>query len=141
MRVIVAEPPLIEAIDAKFGVRGQPILFAFGDVIYNPAGGDVPPELMAHEAVHGERQLKLAGGVDAWWQRYLDDDMFRLEEELPAHHAEFLKLVELQRPQWRSERNLRRTMAAHVARKLAAPLYRFGKIVTVETAKKILLAA
>lgn len=132
----MAEPPLIDEIDAAFGVRGKPILFAFGDKIYNPAGVDVPPEIVVHETVHGERQ---GDDVFGWWRRYIADPVFRLEEELPAHVAEFQELCTLQASRWVSHRNMRRTLAAHVARKLSAPLY--GRLVTFDAARKFLLAA
>lgn len=137
MRVVKALPPNFEEIDAAFAVRGQPILFAYGDTIYNPAGVDVPAELHAHEEVHGERQL--TAGVDLWWKRYIVEAEFRLAEELPAHVAEYRALCRLHRGRWVSERNMRRTIAAHVARKLASPLY--GNLLTTESAKKAILAA
>lgn len=136
MRIVHAYPPLIEEIDAAFHVRGKAILFAWGDVIFNPAEVPVPIELHEHEQVHGLRQ---GSNVEEWWRRYIADPAFRLEEELPAHVAEFNSLCEQQRPRWVSERNMRRTLAAHVARKLSAPLY--GRLVTFEAAKKFLLAA
>lgn len=136
MRVVQDLPPLFDEIDAVFHVRGRPILFAWGDKIFNPGAVHVPPELLAHEAVHGERQ---GSDVEGWWRRYLSDPAFRLDEELPAHAAEFRSLCEQHRPRWQSERNMRRTYAAHVARKLAAPLY--GNLITVSAAKQLLLAA
>ena len=145
MRIVQAYPPLIDAIDGAFGVIGKPILFAWGDRIYNPAGVTVPAELLAHEKVHGERQSAYAFGagledkVQAWWGEYIANPTFRLEEEMPAHVVEFKSLCEQHRAKWTSERNMRRTFAAHVARKLSAPLY--GRLVTFEAAKKFLLAA
>lgn len=68
MRIVKAYPPLIDEIDAAFKVRGRSILFAWGDIIFNPAGAAVPPELVAHERVHGDRQLGLAANVDALGQ-------------------------------------------------------------------------
>jgi hypothetical protein len=136
VRIVVAEPPMIEEIDAAFHVRGKPILFAFGDRIYNPGGVYVPPELMAHEFVHGERQGHQVG---EWWRRYIADPAFRLEEEIPAHIAEYRAICARERSKWVSERNMRRTAAAHVARKLSAPLY--GRLITFEAAKKLLQAA
>jgi len=143
MRVVHAPPPMFEEIDAAFNVRGRPVLFAFGDKIYNPAGVNVPPDLMAHEEVHGERQLRLnpfdrAAGVLEWWRRYIAEPEFRLAEELPAHVAEFNSLCRQNRAKWVSERNMRRTLAAHVARKLAAPLY--GRLLAFPDAKKAILA-
>lgn len=136
MRVVRGLPPLFDEIDAAFNVAGRPVVFAWGDRIFNPAGGIVPPELLEHERVHGERQ---GDDVVGWWRRYIADRGFRFDEELPAHVAEFKALCDLRRPQWHSERNMRRTFAAHVARKLSAPLY--GNLVSTDRAKALLLAA
>ena len=147
MRIVQALPPLFDEIDAAFKVRGRPILFAWGGRIFNPAGVPVPPELMAHERVHGERQLQGATdgtaegehAIGLWWGCYVKDPVFRFEEELLAHVAEFKMLCDCQRHAWRSERNMRRTLVRHVARKLAAPLY--GNLINVHEAKQLLLAA
>ncbi len=56
MRVVHDYPPLMDEIDAKFHVRGKPVIYAWGTTIYNPSNIDVPPQLIAHEAVHGQRQ-------------------------------------------------------------------------------------
>lgn len=147
MRIVQAYPPMIEEIDAAFNVRGKAILFAWGETIFNPAGVDVPPELVAHEKVHGRRQLGAAihgtaRGEDAvrqWWHRYIADPTFRLAEEIPAHVAEFGVLCANNRGRWRSERNMRRTLAAHVARKLSSPLY--GRLIGLNEAKQLLMDA
>lgn len=135
-RVIVDRPPMFAAIDAVFKVAGRPILFAWGDRIFNPLNVAIPAELVAHEAVHGQRQ---GGDVEAWWSRYLVDPTFRLAEELPAHVAEFKSLCEQHAPHWHSQNGMRKTMAAHVARKLAAPLY--GSLITFAAAKREIRAA
>jgi hypothetical protein len=137
--IVQSYPPLIDEIDCRFNVRGKPILFAWGAYIYNPAGVPVGPELVAHEAVHGERQNVCEEGVEGWWRLYIESPMFRLEEEKPAHVAEFKALCELQRKHWHSERNMRRRLATHVAHKLSSPLY--GRLIPFEEAKRFLLAA
>lgn len=138
MRVIYERPPLFDEIAAVFPDARQPgVLFCFGSAIYAPG----PPrpirrELVAHEQVHCDRQ-----GVDieGWWRRYLADEAFRLEEELPAHVAEFRSLCEQYRFQWISARAMRRTFATAIGRKLAAPLY--GRMISAEDAKRAILAA
>lgn len=136
MRVVRDVPPIFDEIDAAFQVRGRPILYAWGDVIYNPAGIAIPVELVAHEAVHGERQR---ADVRGWWRRYIEEPEFRLAEELPAHVAEFKALCASQSAKWVSHRNMRRTYAAHVGKRLAAPLY--GGLIKADAAKKIILEA
>lgn len=126
-------PPNFEAIAAVLPDARKPcVIFAYGDVIYNPAGNKIPPCLLAHEAVHGRRQLEM--GIETWWQRYLDDVNFRYTEELLAHRAEFqsaslgVKIKEK-----------RGKILAPIARRLAGPLY--GKARTYDQAKRDILSA
>lgn len=127
MFVKVAYPPMIEAIDAAFNVKGKPILFAWGDTIYNPMGVRIAPDLMPHEAVHGARQGR---DVVAWWERYIEDPKFRFDEELPAHVAQY---------RW----CLQNTPAAHhrmalirISQAIASPLY--GSLIAAADARKLL---
>lgn len=136
MRVVQNVPPIFTEIDAAFNVRGKPILYAWGDKIFNPAGVHIPPELVAHEQVHGERQ---GTDVVGWWRRYIAEPEFRLAEELPAHVAEFKALCIANAHKWVSQRSMRRTFAAHVGRRLAAPLY--GGLITADAAKAAILEA
>jgi len=141
MRIVIAEPPLIDRIDEAFKVRGKPVIFAWGDKIYNPMGINVGPELVAHEKVHGERQIAQFGDddVEGWWDRYIEDPQFRLAEEIPAHVAEYAFLCGTNAHRWNSQRNMRRTYAAAIARKLSSPLY--GNLISFEVAKKMFLKA
>jgi hypothetical protein len=136
MRVVCARPPLFDAIDAAFHIAGKPVIFAFGDTIYNPMGVAIAPSLMAHEAVHGERQRGGDGDVTEWWRRYIDEPQFRLAEEIPAHQAEYRALC-AEHPT--APRNQRRLFLSGIARRLASPLY--GGIVSFEAARKLVKAA
>lgn len=71
MKVVKAFPPNYRAINDAFNVRGRDVIFCFGDRIYNPSGILIGPDLLAHEQVHSDRQASYAGGVDAWWHRYV----------------------------------------------------------------------
>ncbi len=115
MRVVHDYPPLMDEIDKKFHVRGKPVIYAWGELIYNPTGQTIAPQLLAHEAVHGRRQ---GSDVFGWWRRYIDDAAFRLAEEIPAHRAEYLALIGGQ-----PNRHTRRRAMKATARRLAAPLY------------------
>lgn len=132
MRVVRDRPPLFDEIDAKFQVRGKPILFAWGDRIFVPSGSlDVAPHLMAHERVHGERQGLAEPGIMLWWRSYLDDIAFRLHEELLAHRAEYHHLM-----RHAGGRQQRRRHLSITAARLAAPLY--GRMISLADAKKAL---
>lgn len=131
MIVRVEYPPIIQAIDAKFNVVGKAILYAWGDTIYNPMGVAIPKQLMVHEWVHGDRQEKTEGRVEAWWKRYIEDAEFRLNEEIPAHQMEYMAYRNLQK-----DRNARAIYMQRVARKLASPLY--GSLIAYKDAMKLL---
>lgn len=89
MKVIQALPPNIKKIYARFPhVRGAPVVFAYGDTIYNPGRDAVSDDVMAHEKVHQRQQAEHPGGVEGWWDQYLEDSDFRLDQELEAYGAQ-----------------------------------------------------
>lgn len=130
MRIVFDYPPLFDEIDAKFRVRGKPIIYAWGPLIYNPMGVRVPIQLQAHEAVHGKRQ---GDDIEGWWRRYIDDAAFRLAEEIPAHRAEYLVLAT-----GAINRQQRRHVLRVTAKRLAAPVY--GRMVSLRLATKLIMS-
>ena len=128
MRIVKEYPPMINEIDAAFNVRGKSIIYAWGNTIFNPAGFDISPSLIAHEEVHGRRQR---GDVRGWWLKYINDPAFRLEEEIHAHRAEYQHIAkDGNRPQRRRGLKL-------IAMRLSSKLY--GRMLTLKEAKEILL--
>lgn len=124
MIIVRRRPPLFDEIDAAFKIAGKPVLFAFGDTIFNPEGVEVSDALHAHEWVHGQRQM---GDVEGWWRRYIADRDFRLTEELLAHKVEYDTLCE------GKPRNERRFYLRQIAGKLSSPLY--GRLISFEAAR------
>lgn len=125
---------MIEEIDAAFNVRGKPVIFAWGDVIYAPnRKGELPKSLLVHEAVHGERQKAHEGGIEGWWRRYIAEPRFRLDEEIPAHRAELVHLMTKAKGP-----SMRAHYLSRVASRIASPLY--GNLITIAEAKKLLAA-
>lgn len=124
--VVVGWPPNIEAIRAVLPVSEQNI-FAYRNTIYNPGDGYLGPELIAHEEVHF-RQHELYG-LEAWWDKFLEDPKFRLDQEIPAHRAEYRKFCELNK-----DRNLRSRFLTILSKRLAAPMY--GGIITASEARR-----
>jgi hypothetical protein len=125
--IVVERPPNFDQILAAFPDADKPgVIFAFGEHIYNPTGGDIPPALLAHEAVHGQRQLDHAGrtrsaqNVYKWWEHYIRDSEFRYTEELHAHVAEYG--AQLHRT---PDRNSRAKLLMATAHRLVAPLYNY----------------
>lgn len=120
MKVEIAPPPILDQILKVFPDASKPgVIFAYGDTIFNPGGSRIPAALIAHESVHGERQLAMAGGIEAWWDKYLSNPVFRYQEELAAHIAEAVA-------QWPADRNRRQQLVMSTAQRLIAPLYNYG---------------
>jgi hypothetical protein len=126
----VAYPPIIDELEKVFGaLKGKPILYAFGDVIYNPANVHMFPQLLAHEYTHAMRQQ--AGSLDEWWKNYMENVEYRLNEEVLAHRAEYGAFKQLHK-----DRNLRARYLQKVSMKLASPLY--GRMVPANEAKRLI---
>lgn len=126
MKVIKAYPPNYTKIRAAFPhIAGRTtVIYAYGDRVYCPSGNKLPDSLLAHEAVHGERQ---GSDPDGWWAQYMSDGEFRLNEEVLAHRAEY--------------RFLKRAGAKdtdYVARRLCSPLY--GASLTLDRARELIAA-
>lgn len=127
MEVVKAYPPNIADIKAVFPQAMDPgVLFAYGDTIFSPSGLYVPPQLHAHECVHGHQQI-VVGGPKTWWDLYLAKPDFRFEMELRAHQVEYASFIEFTK-----NRSLRRQYLRQVALRLSGPLY--GGVVSFETA-------
>ena len=130
MRVIHDYPPIFDEIDARFKIGRKPVIFAWGNIIFNPQRIHIPEYVHRHEAVHGRRQ---AGDVVGWWRRYIDEAEFRLAEEIPAHQAEYRGRLEEA-----VNRQQRRAVLKETARRLAGPLY--GGMISRAKAMEILKA-
>ena len=131
MQIVVAKPPNWDALNAVFHVeQRRGVIFAFGELIYNPDNVRISQPLMRHEAVHGVRQRRV--GVDAWWTRYIEEADYRLAEELPSHMAEYEQFCMDQ-----SDRNARSRYLFECAGRLAGPLY--GGLLTRSQAKRAIL--
>lgn len=127
MKVLTLFPPNYREINKAFNVRGKPIIFAYGSAIYNPGRIVIPLQLLEHERVHLKRQ---DGDPVSWWRKYIDDPRFRLDEEIPAHIAEY----QVMRPYDGTERTF---WLDHIAAKLASPLY--GSLIGYTKARAILV--
>lgn len=131
MREIPDRPPNFDRILTVLpGAEHPGVIFAYAPDIYVPSGIPLPPELVAHEEVHIKQQVDV-GGPEAWWDRYLVDPKFRLEQEVPAHVAEYRHIIKDV-----SDREVRSRKLHRVALKLCAPLY--GYNLTYSDAQRLL---
>lgn len=129
--IVTDYPPIYDDIAKRFDLHpNDSIIFSWGRLIYNPMDVVIGPELMAHEAVHGERQGNDSGSIQYWWAHYLMHPTFRLEEETLAHRAEYEYLLQ------HGNRQQRRSALPRTAARLAAPLY--GNMITDSAAKDLL---
>jgi hypothetical protein len=129
VRVVRGYPPNIAEIRARLK-PGPRTVFAYGDVVYSPSSWTLPPDLLAHEAVHSQQQRR-AGGPEAWWRRYIDEPQFRLDQEVEAYRAQLAAASPLQRAE-------RRRLLARIVRDLSGPLY--GNLVSSDRARALLEA-
>ncbi len=129
--IIKDYPPNIVTIAGVFPrAMTKGVMFAYDGAIYNPSGQAIPPQLIAHENVHLERQKII--GAEVWWSRYLTEPEFRYYEELLAHRAEYKWLIGAA-----LNRQERRTALVLTAKRLASALY--GSMVSVNRAKEDIL--
>lgn len=129
MKVVQGFPPNIEVIRSYFPLQGNE-LFAYGDTIYFPNGGDLPAALRAHEECHRDQQGK---DVKAWWERYLIDSKWRFEQELEAHRVELATWTRHMK-----DRNMKTRLKNLVAHKLISPIYNYTPPVGLHEAIRLL---
>lgn len=123
-RVLKTYPPNYEQVCKHIPAvkKNRNIVFTYAPNIYSPAGIELSPDLQAHEEVHIQRQRI----PEAWWDRYLTDVQFRLQEELIAYRAQYqYALKHYGRP-------MRRKLLSHIASDLSSAMY--GNIITKEEA-------
>ncbi len=129
MKIIISEPPNIDLIDAKFNIKNKPIIFTYGSIIYNPMNIVISNELMTHEQAHSDRQTSNIKQIEDWWEKYLNDDEFRLYEELLAHKAEYKEYCKNYK-----DRNNRNLFLNNISQRLASSMY--GNLLTPSIARK-----
>lgn len=89
-KIICEKPPVYDRIrEAGMNFNPSTTIFTYGNAIYNPANIDVSPDLFAHEHTHIRQQAATNGGPDGWWDRYLQDPLFRVQEEAEAYGVQY----------------------------------------------------
>lgn len=126
MKTVKAYPPNIEEIQKIFGRKAiAHAIFTYAPHVYYPDGGELPEHLVAHEQTHLSQQ----GDKPAeWWERYLVDQQFRLEQEVEAYREQYQNALET------LPRKVRRQLLQQISRDLSGPLY--GYIIKFDQAKE-----
>lgn len=122
VQIVHEWPPRIEEIEKRFGQLPDSVIFAWDDKIMVPGGRPIDPWLIDHELVHLGQQKDI-GGVDVWWDKYLVDDEFRLDQELAAHVVEYRSFCRHER-----DRNRQAAYLNWIAGRLAHKMY--GNIIS-----------
>lgn len=88
MKISPEFPPNYTLLQMTFPNLGEELkpIFCYGDIIYNPFNKEITKDLEIHEEVHSLRQ---GDNPDHWWQKYLIDKEFRLEEEIMAYGTQY----------------------------------------------------
>jgi hypothetical protein len=124
-------PPMFEEIDAAFGIRGKPVVFCWGQFVFNPMCVGIGPDVLAHEEVHRGQQ---GDYIEDWWRYYIASPEFRLEQEVSAHRAQYRWWVD----NGTGGRNQRRRALKWIAECLASATY--GNLVSPAKARELILA-
>lgn len=133
MRVIKDYPPNYEAIvKAIPDVKNSPnIIFSYGHDLYIPSGIELGPDYMVHEETHGREQIDM--GVDIWWDKYLADPRFRLEQELKAYRRQYGYAT------GRYPKHIRKSLLEKISKDLSSEMY--GGIVDQKEARDLITGA
>jgi len=98
------------SVDEKKGVY-----FAWDGTIFSPSGVQPPVDVIVHESIHFGQQ---DGDPAGWWDKYIEDRAFRLEEEVEAYRGQLWYIREVY------GRKTARKARQDIAKVLSGPLYR-----------------
>ena len=132
MTIIFKKPPehIYQACVKQFGVSfDDGIIFAYNRHIYTKY--PMPDYKEVHENTHLLQQT-LIGSADVWWEKYLEDKEFRLEQEIQAYKAEMRYVKE-----YIKNREIVAQIRHQNAIDLSSEIY--GKIISYTEAHRILL--
>lgn len=123
-------PPNYRDIVAAFGELDlENTLFCYGDTIYNPGGKTISPDLEIHEEVHSIQQGHLP---EVWWEQYLTDPVFRLNQEIEAYAAQY-NFARKAIDEIRGGDKMKKWALAGMAKALSSKMY--GNIITYSQAE------
>lgn len=92
-KIVDEVPPVYDRAVKEFGVSWDNCCFAYAPNIHIKGGKIRDKDLLEHELVHIRQQLNYSGGSEAWWERYFDDEEFRLDQELEAYRHQYKYVV------------------------------------------------
>jgi len=88
MNIIKEYPPNYAILKKKFSLKeNDVIVFTYGSTIYNPSGRELDDHIIIHEQVHERQQTEI--GIEEWWDKFVKDPQFRLDQELEAYAVQY----------------------------------------------------
>lgn len=127
MKLVHEKPAIYQRLVDKFGINwDRGIIITYGDTVYCKTS--IPPDLVVHESVHVEQQKKM--GVEIWWDKYIAEPKFRLEQEIEAYRTQYRFVCA------NAGRTIRRESQRNIARELSSSTY--GSIISYQDALKII---
>ena len=130
MNIEIGYPPNYEKIKSRLTVeKNKKIVFTYGDTLYNPSNGFVSKDLEVHEKTHIKQQAMST--PDKWWEFYLTEDLFRLDQEVEAYRNQYRYFKQNSVIKDRIPQLLER-----LAHDLSSPVY--GNIITFEGALELI---
>jgi len=101
------------------------VVFTYNKALYNPSDGIISDDLLVHEMVHVRQQ---GNDSESWWHKYLNDQTFRLSQELEAYEAQYAFYKQRVK-----DRNAQARFLHKIALDLSSAVY--GNMITYTDAK------
>lgn len=115
MHIEQALPPNYHDICKVVKADPRRAVFTHGDTIFNPSGRQLSEDLLVHETVHIGQQVKSA---EIWWERWISDKKFRLEQELAAYAYQYAFVCARHK-----DRNVRNSFLFEISCHLSSEMY------------------
>src|SRR6266850_4710684 len=106
-------PEIFAKIKKVFNVKWEKVIITYGNTIYSEK--IFPSDVLAHEEVHVKQQETM--GKDVWWDKYLNDKKFRLDQEVEAYRVQVKWLKE------NSPRNYKQIRLKQITQDLSGGIY------------------
>ena len=85
----VRNAPIFPLLSGRLPIDEDRVVITYGNTIYLNHKESITHDLFVHESVHCKQQGYNEAGASNWWDDYLHDDSFRLEQELEAYRAQY----------------------------------------------------
>jgi len=123
LKILNEQPPILDKL-LKAGLKPrETTVFVYGDILYNPSGVEIPPDILVHEEVHIRQQKDNKDFLE----KYLNDKEYRLKVEVEAFREQYKFVCEMLK-----DRNYRAKCLYSLAQELASSVY--GEIINYSEA-------